>query len=163
MSSLPVARGFMCTWEMRRGMPCCSSQWSCRVSTTACPPRSPWCSGSTSHTVATAPEIPSASPTAWAEDWEQAGWLVEPEESVEGTRQGWRRATSTAQTAAAQSELWHPSLVPQSRCQSTTRTETSPSSTVRLKTILSLFLFRSHSSCVARRTLFFLCYGLNFS
>ncbi len=113
-------------------MLCCFSQWFCRVSTTACPLRRLWFSGSTSRTVATARGIRSVSLTVWAEAWEEAGWWVEPEEPVEGTRRGRLRATWTALTAAGRSELWPPSLVPQSRCQSTTRTETSPSSTVSL-------------------------------
>lgn len=126
MSSHTLARGFTCLWEMRRGMLCCSSQWSCRVNTTACPLRLLWCNGSTSRTAATAHGIPSASPTAWMVEWGEAVWWVGPEEQAEGTRVGWQRATLTALTAVGRSELWRPSLVPLSRCQSTTRTETSP-------------------------------------
>lgn len=129
---LHVAQGFMCMWEMRRDMLCCFSQWSCHVTTLACPSRPLWCSGSTSHTVVTAPGIHSATLTVWVEALEEVGWQVEPQEVVVGMRQQWWQATSTALTAAGRSELSPPSLVPRSHCQNTTRTETSLSSTVRL-------------------------------
>lgn len=131
----------MCLSEMRRGTPCCSSPWFCHVSTTAYPPRPPWCSGSTSRTVGTARGIRSTSPTAWVEAREEVGWRAEPEEPVDCMRRGWRRATWTALTAAGRSELWPPSLVLQSHCRSTTRAETSPSSTVRLLLCYLWFCF----------------------
>lgn len=130
VSSLHPAPASKCLWETRRSMLCCSSQWFSHVSTPPCPTKPPWCSGSTSHTVVTAPGIHLAFPTTWVEVWEEEGWQAEREESAEGTRRGWQPATSTALTTVGPSELWLPSLVPQSHCQSTTRTETSPSLTV---------------------------------
>lgn len=54
------------------------------------------------------------------------------ERELPATRQEWLPATLTVQTAAARSEPWRPSPVPPLPCRSTTRTETSPSSTVRV-------------------------------
>lgn len=128
-SSLP-AQGLTYMWETRRDTPCCSSLWCFHVTTPVCPRRCPWCSGSTSPTAMTARGMRSASPTAsvgvqaWAVGWQ--GEAVELEARQEG-----RQSTWTALTAAGRSALWPPSLAPPAHSQSTTRTETSPSSTVR--------------------------------
>lgn len=53
-------------------------------------------------------------------------------QELPATKQESQPATLTVRTAAGRSELWRPSLVPPSPCPSTTRTETSPSSTVRV-------------------------------
>lgn len=129
--SLPVAQVLTFSSEMRRSTLFCSRLLFFHVSTTASPPRSLWCSGCTSRTAATALVTPSTCTTAQVEVWEHeevGQWASRS--AVEGTRPGWWRVTWTALTTAGRSEPWPLSPVPQSHSQSTTRTETSPLSTV---------------------------------